>query len=59
MAYICYKPKGSCKTCEHYRYDDEESRYACFAAIDNKNSKKEHSDARKLSDIKKSIRKSR
>jgi len=31
MAYICYKPAGSCKTCEHYKYDREEHRMACFA----------------------------
>lgn len=31
MAHICYKPAGSCKTCEHYKYDREEHRMACFA----------------------------
>ena len=36
MAYICNKPKGSCKTCNHYRYDSEENCYGCFALMDEK-----------------------
>ena len=36
MAYICYEPKGSCKTCRHYRWDEEADRMACFASIDKK-----------------------
>ena len=34
MAYICYKPKGSCPSCEYRRWDADEGRYACFAATD-------------------------
>lgn len=30
MAHICFKPAGSCKTCEFYKYDKEEGRMACF-----------------------------
>lgn len=33
-AYICYKPKGSCPTCEHYRHDPDYGAKACFAAQD-------------------------
>jgi hypothetical protein len=29
MAYICYKPKGSCPKCPHYRPDDD---YYCGTA---------------------------
>ena len=36
-AYFCYKPKGSCPTCEHYRHDPESGTKACFAAQDKKN----------------------
>lgn len=36
MAYICNK-KIKCKDCTHYRYDDTDGRYACFAAQDMKN----------------------
>jgi hypothetical protein len=39
-AYICYKPKGSCPTCEHYRYDSERGTKACFAAQDEKKAKR-------------------
>ena len=35
MAYICYKPSGSCKHCEYYKYDREERRMACFASDSN------------------------
>lgn len=43
MADICYKPKGSCKSCPHYRVDydrpdpDHEGQYlmACWESIDN------------------------
>lgn len=34
MAYICNKPNGSCKTCGHYRYDEDENRMSCFAQYD-------------------------
>lgn len=33
MAYICNKPAGSCESCEHYRFDKEEQRMACFAQM--------------------------
>lgn len=36
MAYICNKPPHSCSSCEHYRYDNDRARYACFAAHDKK-----------------------
>lgn len=36
MAYICYKPKDSCHGCEHYRFDDDRQRMACFAEYDEK-----------------------
>jgi len=42
MAYICTKPKGSCKTCEHYRFDTEENRHACFAVEDAKKKSKSY-----------------
>lgn len=35
-AHICHKPKGSCKTCEHRRWDDDRNDYACFAFVDEK-----------------------
>lgn len=31
MAFICTKPKGSCRNCEHYRYDEDYGGKACFA----------------------------
>ena len=34
MAYICEKPKGSCQSCGHYRFDDDRQRMACFAQKD-------------------------
>lgn len=34
MAYICIKPKGSCTTCKHYRYDKDYGGKACFAQQD-------------------------
>lgn len=34
MAYICDKPKGSCRHCDHYRFDSDYGGMACFAAID-------------------------
>jgi len=34
MAYICYKEKGSCNDCEHYRYDVEEQQMCCWASFD-------------------------
>ena len=38
MAYICHKPQGTkCAECEHYRYDEENDRMACFAQQDLKN----------------------
>ena len=33
MAYICYKPKGSCEKCRHYRAD-ENGRMICYAMTD-------------------------
>lgn len=33
MAYICTKEK-KCKECEHFLYDKENDRMACFAEID-------------------------
>lgn len=36
MAYICNKPKNSCYGCEHYRFDDDRQRMACFAEYDEK-----------------------
>lgn len=37
MAYICHKPTGTkCTECEHYRYDEENERMACFAQQDLK-----------------------
>ena len=29
---MCTKPKGSCKTCQFYRLDEDNGRYACFEA---------------------------
>ena len=34
MAYICEKPKGSCKKCAHFRYDEDYGGMACFAQVD-------------------------
>lgn len=36
MAYICEKPKGSCQTCPHYRYDEDYQGKVCFAAEDER-----------------------
>lgn len=36
MGYICDKPKGSCKKCNHYRLDEARQEYACFAEQDTK-----------------------
>ena len=33
-AYICTKPKGSCASCPHYRYDKEREDNACFVKQD-------------------------
>ena len=33
MAHICFKPKGSCKTCEHYHYDEDYGGMSCFEVI--------------------------
>ncbi len=35
MAYICTR-EGNCAECEHFRFDEEEGRYACFAVQDEK-----------------------
>ena len=35
MAYICNKTE-KCQECEHYRFDPDEGRYACFAEQDEK-----------------------
>lgn len=40
MAYICYKPPGSCATCPLFRYDEDKMRKCCFAKSDEKNSGK-------------------
>ena len=37
MAYICYKPKGSCSTCPHCRWDDDKQRMCCWAKYDEEN----------------------
>lgn len=34
MAYICYKPHGSCPTCEHFRWDDDNQCKCCWAIYD-------------------------
>ena len=34
MAMICNKPKGSCRSCVHYRYDGDGKRFSCFARTD-------------------------
>ena len=44
MANICYKPPGSCKTCKHYRFDDDLGRNACYEAVDKQKGKKENSN---------------
>lgn len=37
MGYMCMKPAGSCKTCEHHRPDeDDPSRLVCWAQYDEK-----------------------
>ena len=33
MAYICTR-QNSCRDCEHYRYDADRERYACWAQYD-------------------------
>ena len=33
MAYICEKER-KCKGCEHFRFDEDRQRYACFAQKD-------------------------
>ena len=37
MAYVCYKPAGSCKTCQHYRWDEDSNRMCCWAKFDEEN----------------------
>lgn len=39
--FICYKPKGSCPTCDHYRYDEDRGEKSCFARQDEEKKKKE------------------
>ena len=34
-AYICLKPKGYCKKCNHYRYDEDYGDFTCYAKEDN------------------------
>ena len=41
MAYICTKPKGSCSSCSHFRYDEDYDDNACFASYDEKKAKAE------------------
>lgn len=36
MAIICYKPKGSCKTCDYYKFDVDYGSKCCFAITDAK-----------------------
>ena len=36
MAYICYKPAGSCKTCPYYKWDEDAQRMCCNAKEDRK-----------------------
>jgi hypothetical protein len=36
MAIICYKPKGSCKNCNHYKFDIDYGNKCCFATSDAK-----------------------
>lgn len=36
MVYICEKPSGSCPKCEHFRWDDDRERMACWALEDLK-----------------------
>lgn len=35
MAYVCTE-RIDCKKCEHFRYDEDNERMACFAEIDSK-----------------------
>ena len=35
-AYICTKPAGSCKNCNHFRMDEDRGEKACFAYADTK-----------------------
>lgn len=52
-AYICYKPKGSCKTCEHFRFDEDRGDMACFALVDEKKARlKDSSENKCLLEIK-------
>lgn len=37
MAYICYKSAGSCKTCHHYRWDEDNQEMCCWAKFDEEN----------------------
>ena len=43
MAYICTKKCG-CRSCEHFRLDEEEGRMACFAEIDEAKAKQAEAD---------------
>lgn len=47
MAYICYKPAGSCRDCEHYRFDEDYGAPACFARVDLANSQQKTADTNK------------
>ena len=42
MAYICekYKDANTCKTCPHYRYDEDYGRMCCWAEHDKKSKSK-------------------
>lgn len=33
MAYICTKPKGSCKTCEYYQFDVDYGAKVCYESL--------------------------
>lgn len=53
MAYICYKPKGSCINCEHFRFDEDKQCNCCWAAYDEKHGiKPEQPKKRKNNSIK-------
>lgn len=41
MAYICYKTTP-CDKCEHYRFDEEINRMACWAEHDEQMKRERH-----------------
>ncbi len=36
MSVICYKEKNACKSCPHYRLDEDTERKCCFVSKDAK-----------------------